>query len=184
MASKEQKQLDTQLWGLLVAEGVVAILAGLALLLWPAASVVIMVALFGVFVLVWGIVELVKGLLSIGKVSTWWLHLIFSVLVIALGVFLLRNLEITIAAFILLIGFTFIARGIVDILVGFFSKDKEVRENRALIIVMGVLGLVSGVAVLAFPVATGLAFIWVTGLYAILLGALTLVYAGRTQPVK
>jgi len=184
MASKEQKQLETQLWGLGVAEGVVAILAGLALLLWPVASVVVIVSLFAVFVLVWGIVELVKSLLSIGRVSTWWLQFIFSLLVMALGVYLLRNLHISIAAFILLIGFTFISRGIIDLLVGFFSKDNEVRDNRGLFIIMGVLGLVSGVAVLVYPVATGLAFIWVAGLYAILIGSLTLVLSGKTQPAR
>lgn len=182
MASKEQQQLSRQLWGLAVAEGVVAILAGLALLLWPGASLVILVVLFGVFVLVWGIVELVKSLLGMGKVSGWWIQLIFSVLVIGLGVFLLRNIEISIATFILLIGFTFIARGIVDLFFGFFSKEKEVRENRAILVTMGVIGIVAGIFVFAQPVASGLAFIWVVGLYAILEGALTLAYAMKTQP--
>lgn len=182
MASKEERQLSKQLWGLLVAEGVVAILAGLALLLWPGATLVILIVLFGVFVLVWGIVELVKSLLSIGKIGTWWIQLIFSLLVIGLGVFLLRNVGITIAVFILLIGFTFIARGLMDILIGFFSKEKEVRENRILFFVMGIIGIVAGVLVFAQPVSSGLVFIWVVGLYAILQGALTLAYALKTQP--
>ena len=182
MASKEERQLSKQLWGLLVAEGVVAILAGLALLLWPGASLVILIVLFGVFVLIWGIVELVKSLLSMGKVGTWWLSLIFSLLVIGLGVFLLRNVDITIAVFILLIGFTFVARGLMDILIGFFGKEKEVRENRMLFFIMGIIGVVAGIVVFSQPVASGLVFIWVVGLYAILQGALTLAYALKTQP--
>jgi len=135
MATKEVSQLATQTWGLVVAEGVLAILAGIAMLFWPGATAVLLVVLFGIFVLVWGVVDLIRSLLGIGKVSTWWLELIFSVLTIGLGVFLLRNTEISLAIFILLIGFIFILRGVVDLLTAFFSRDADVKEARALFVV-------------------------------------------------
>lgn len=182
MASREVKQLSTQLWGLAVTEGVLAILAGVALLFWPSATAVLLVSLFGLFVLVWGIVELVKSLLSLGNRQGWWVGLILSVLLIALGVYLLRNVGVALSAFILLIGFTFIVRGLFDILTGFFGRHESVVQNRGLHVVLGVIGLVAGVVTLVQPVASGLAFIWVAGVYALVYGVFTIALAMKTQP--
>jgi uncharacterized membrane protein HdeD (DUF308 family) len=183
MASKEVTQLATQMWGLVVAQGVLAVLAGIAMLFWPGATAVLLIVIFGIFVLVWGIVALVHSLLGIGKVGTWWLELIFSILTIGLGVYLLRNMDVGLAAFILLVGFTFIVRGIVDIFTGFFSKEKDVKEARALYVITGILGLVSGVIVLAQPVASGLLFIWIVGLYLVLQGSMVIAIALRARAV-
>ena len=182
MASREQNQLSTQLWGLAVTEGVLAILAGVALLFWPAASAVLLVTLFGLFVLIWGIVELVQSLLGLGRRQGWWVQLILSVLLLGLGVFLLRNLGISLAIFILLIGYTFIIRGLFDILTGLFSKHESVVQNKGLLIVLGVIGIAAGIVTLVQPVASGLAFIWVAGVYALIFGVFTIVFAMKNQP--
>lgn len=179
--AKNESHLLSDMWGFVVAQGVLAIFAGLAMLFWPGLTAVILVTLFGIFVLAWGIVDLIQSLLGIGKNSTWWLELAFSVLTIGLGVFLLRNTELSLAIFIMLIGFTFIIRGAIDLLTAFFSKDKDVKDSRVLFIVTGILGLVSGVIVLSQPVASGLAFIWIVGLYTVLQGSLVIAIALRAR---
>jgi len=181
MASKDATQLATQSWGLVVTQGVLAILAGIAMLFWPGVTAVLLVGIFGIFVPIWGVIDLIRSLLGIGKVSTWWLELIFSVLIIGLGVFLLRNTELSLAIFILLVGFTFIIRGVVDLLTAFFSKDQEVKEARSLFVAVGIIGVVSGIIVLSQPVASGLAFIWIVGLYTILHGSLVISIALRAR---
>lgn len=180
MASKDA-QLATQMWGLVVAQGVLAILAGFAMLFWPGVTAVLLVVIFGIFVLVWGVVDLIRSLLGIGKVSTWWLELAFSILTIGLGVFLLRNTAVSLAIFILLIGFTFIIRGVIDLLIAFFSKDQDVKDARSLFVITGILGLVSGIIVLSQPVASGLAFIWIVGLYTVLQGSMVIAIALRAR---
>lgn len=182
MASREVQQLSTQLWGLAVTEGVLAILAGVALLFWPAATAVILVSLFGLFALGWGVVELVKSLLGLGNRNGWWVQLILSVLLIGLGVYLLRNTGVALATFILLVGFAFIVRGLFDILTGLFDRSSGVVNNRGLHIVLGVIGLVAGFIALAQPVASGLAFIWIAGVYALVFGVFTVALAMKTQP--
>jgi uncharacterized membrane protein HdeD (DUF308 family) len=180
MASKESVQLQNQLTGLIVAEGVFAILAGIAMLFWPGLTLVFLVVLFGIFVLVWGIVELIRSLLGMGRVKFWWLELIFSLLVIGLGVFLLRNTVISIAVVILLIGFTFIVRGIIDLLIAFFSKNED-RDIRTFLGISGVIGIIAGIIVLAQPVASGLAFVWIVGLYTIISGSVLIVRALKAR---
>jgi len=172
MASKDSLQLSSQMTGLLVSEGVLAILAGIAMLFWPGLTLVFLIVIFGIYILVWGIIELIRSLLSIGKTGTWWLELIFSVLLIGLGVFLLRNTLITLALVILLVGFTFIVRGLIDLLMAFFSQDRQVKEDRTFLIISGIIGLVAGVITLSQPIASGIAFVWIVGLYAVLSGSL------------
>jgi uncharacterized membrane protein HdeD (DUF308 family) len=181
MASKDANQLATQLWSLAIAQGVLAVLFGIASLFWPGATLVLLVILFGIFVLVWGIVDLIRSLVTIGKNNTWWLEMLFSILVIGLGVFLLRNTLVSIGVFITLVGFTFVLRGVIDLLTAFFSKEKDVAEARSLYFVTGLLGLVAGIIVLSQPVASGLAFIWIVGLYAVLQGALTIAISLRVR---
>jgi uncharacterized membrane protein HdeD (DUF308 family) len=177
MASKEEIKLAEQMWALVVAEGVAAVLFGIAMLFWPGASLVILVVLFGIFVLVWGIMNLIHSILSIGKMGTWWIELIFSVLAVGLGVYLLRNPGVTLALFIVLIGCTFIIRGVIDLVLAFFSDNVKVKGTRALHVVTGILGVVAGIFVFSQPVASGVAFIWVVGLYAVLEGALLIAIA-------
>ena len=182
MASREVSQLSSQLWGLVVTEGVLAVLAGIALLFWPTASAVLLVVLFGLFVLIWGVVGSIRSLVSVGRTQGWWVHLILSVLLVGLGVYLLRNVGLSLALFILLIGFTFIVRGLFDVLTALFSREQSTTENKALLIVLGLLGLVAGIVTLVQPVASGLAFIWIAGVYALIYGVFTLAFAIKAQP--
>lgn len=181
MAKKPSTNLSRPLVGMVVAQGVIAILFGLAALFWPEATTRIIAMLFGVFVLIWGITTLVQSLISIGKVSLWWLELVFGVLLLGLGVYLVRNPEVTLAWLILFVGFTFAIRGAFDLVQGFFSKDAQVVENKWLYIISAVISLLAGVIVLAHPVASGLAFVWVIGLYAIIQGIVSIVLANKFQ---
>lgn len=182
MASKEVQQVSVQLWGLAVTEGVLAILAGVALLFWPAATAVLLVSLFGLFVLIWGIVGSVRSLLGINFLRGWWVHLILSVVLVGLGVYLLRHVDVALATFILLIGFTFIVRGLFDILTGLFSDHRDAVENKSLMVVLGAFGLLAGALTLMQPTASGLAFIWIAGVYALIFGIFTIVFAMKSQP--
>lgn len=181
------KTIDTtknQIWGMIAAQGVLAVLAGIAMLFWPGLTLVLLVVLFGIFVLVWGIVNLIRSVLDIGSSPLWWLELLFSVLTVGLGVFLLRNTALAIEVFILLIGFTFILRGVIDLVTAFFTNDEEVREVRSLFIATGLIGVIAGILVLVQPVASGIAFVWVVGLYTILNGSLLVALALKRQSLR
>ncbi len=181
MAKNEIAALRNSFAGLLVAQGVLTVLFGIAALFWPGLTTVIFISLFGVFVLVWGIIALVSSFLGIGRRNLWWLELIFSLLLVSLGVYLLQHPAITAEVLVLLVGFTFVVRGLVDVVSAFFSKDREVVDNKWLFVFGGVLGVVLGVVVLAYPVVSGLAFVWAVGLYAVLYGALTIALAFKVR---
>ncbi len=181
---KKQDELSSSIVGLVVAQGVIGVLFGIAALFWPETTVRIFAVLFGAFVLVWGITVLIQSLFNMSKWHLWWLELIFGVLILGLGVFLVRSPEVTLAWLILMIGFTFIARGIVDVIEAFFSKDTAVKSSRLLYILSGLVSFAAGVIVLLHPATTGLAFIWIVGLYAIIEGVILIVLAKRFRELS
>lgn len=179
MTKKQNSAPEGSLVGLVVAQGVALVLFGLAALFWPGVTVSVFAVLFGAFVLVWGITLLIQSLFNISKWHLWWLELIFGILILGLGVFLVRNPEVTLAWLILLIGFTFIVRGVVDVIEAFFSKDAIIKDSRWIYVVSSIISLLAGVIVLTYPAASGLAFVWVVGLYAIIEGIILVVLANK-----
>lgn len=180
MAKNEATVLERRLWGLGIAQGVLAILFGVLALFWPSLTVALFIILFGVFVLIWGIVGTIVGLATLGANKFWWLEILFSVLAIGLAVYVLRNPVETAAVFVVLMGLTFLVRGVVDLLEGLFDGDRT-GDSRVFSGLVGVLGILAGVVTLLYPVSAGVAVVWVIGLYAVLYGALAIGFAFRAQ---
>lgn len=156
--------------------GVAAILFGVAAVFWPQITLVTLLYLFAAFVLVSGIFALFEGIFSIGnKGSSWFLRLLIGVLQIGVGVYLLRHPHVTFATFILLIGFTLIFRGVFDLVTAF--TEKLTATGRTLMMIGGAISLIVGVVVLFQPAASGVAFVWLVGLYALITGPITIALA-------
>lgn len=180
MAKNEQSLLERQLWGLAIGQGVLAILFGVVALFWPGLTVALLIVFFSVFVLVWGVVGVITSLASIGSEKFWWLELAFSILAVGLAVYMLRNPVATAAIFVLYMGLTFLVRGLVDLLEGFFDRDRT-GDARVFSVVAGIIGILAGVVTLLHPVSAGVAVVWVVGLYGVLYGSLLIAFALRAQ---
>lgn len=167
--------LVNELWWLILIQSLLAIFFGLAAVFWPGLTLVTLVYLFSAFVLAWGIIEIVHGLMSMSRRDTWWLTLLFGILALIVGVYLVRHPAVSFVTFIVLIGVTLIVRGVFDT-VGAFM-DRSPAAHRALLLISGLAAIVAGIILLAQPVAGGVAFVWILGLYALLFGALTMVIA-------
>ncbi len=180
MAKNDDSSVAKQLLGLVIAQGVLAILFGVVALFLPGLTVALLLLFFGIFVLVWGIVTLIVSLSRIGSFKFWWLELLFSLLAIGLAVYVLRNPADTALFFVVVIGLTFLVRGLIDLLQGLFGKEDD-KDTRIFHSIVGVLGVVAGIIALVHPVSAGVAVVWVVGLYAVLYGALTIAFAFKAQ---
>ena len=158
------------MWWLMAVAGVLTVLFGLATLFWPGLTLVVFVYLFSAYVLAWGVVSLVSGFMQLGRQEAfWWLALIVGVLLLGVGVYLVRHPAASFATVILLVGFTFIFHGVADIVKGLFTSDAS-SKRRTFSVLGGALGVVAGAFILTQPVSGGVAFVWIIGLYALLLG--------------
>lgn len=164
-----------ELWWLTLMQSILAIFFGIAAIFWPGLTLVTLVYLFSAFVLVWGIIEIVHALMSIGRRDSWWLTLVFGLVGLVVGVYLVRNPSVSFATLILLIGATFIVRGLFDI-IGTFLDRRSV-THRILLLVIGIAGVIAGIITLLQPAIGGVAFVWILGLYALIFGIVSFTIA-------
>lgn len=153
----------------LVLQGVLAILFGLVAVFWPGMTAVTLIYLFSAFLVIDGIVVLILGLLSMAKFGKAMLLILLGLLELGIGLYLINNPLVTFATLILILGFSLILRGLFNVVGAFVHKDHSY-SWRMLNGILGVLGVVVGVIVLFWPVASGLAFVWLLGLYALIAG--------------
>lgn len=163
-------------WGTLLVRGVIVTLFGIAAVFWPAITLTTLVYLFSAFILASGLVGLVTGVASRDEaLTTRVLTLVLSVLQIGVGVYLLRHPAVSFATLVLLIGFTLIIQGVFDVVAGLFTGEGA--TNKLLTIVVGALSVLAGIVVLFQPAASGVAFVWILGLYALVSGPLLVAMA-------
>ena len=160
---------------LFATQGVFAILFGLVAIFWPDTTIKIFAMLFGAFALLWGVILTVQSLAGIGRLSLWWLELLFGIGGIALGTYLLKNPEVTMQGIILVIGISFILRGIIDFSQAMFSREYLVRQNPWVYAINSFVALLAGVIIVLFPWSSAVAFTWVVGAYAIFMGIMLFV---------
>jgi uncharacterized membrane protein HdeD (DUF308 family) len=157
-----------RLWWLGILQGTLAIFFGITAIFWPTLTLVTLVYLFSAFVLGWALAEIILALMSINARGTWWITLLFGIIGLGVGIYLVRHPSVSFATFILVVGLTLIARGIFDIIMAFI--DRLPTTSKTLFIIMGAASVVAGAIILRQPVAGGIAFVWVLGLWALVFG--------------
>lgn len=163
----ERRALETNWWALTI-RGILSILFGIAAIFWPHLTLATLVLLFAAWVLVDGIVRAVAGLVGIGHNRHWFLTLVMGILELGVGVYLIRHPHVTFATLILLIAFTLIIVGVVEIVAAFTNLESATFKTLA--IIWGIVAVLAGIVLLFQPETAGVAFVWILGLYALITG--------------
>ena len=95
--------------------GIVAILAGLVLVVRPGASVVVLLIALGFWFIITGVGDLVRGITQPGQR---WISILLGLIGIAAGVIVLGDPDIGLRTLAILAGILFIVRGVVEMAVG------------------------------------------------------------------
>ena len=159
------ERLGNLWWGFLL-KGILAVLFAIAAMFWPQLTLSLLIALFGAYLVVDGVVSLIA---SFGNER--WARYVFQGLV-SLGAGLITFLwpGLTALSLILLIGAWAIARGIADI-VAAIEIRKEV-EGEWVLVVAGLASIAFGLLVILRPGAGALGLVWVISFFATMLGIL------------
>ncbi|NUO56297.1 MAG: hypothetical protein HOV71_16595 [Hamadaea sp.] len=156
--------------------GVVAILLGIVLLIWPDRTLLVLAALLGIWLVILGIVRLADALTGreLGGASRGFSALAGVIYVIA-GIVVLANLHASLKFIALLIGLIWIFSGVSEIISGF----TRVRGRGAKIgaILLGLINVALGVVVLFWPGITLIVLVWITAIWLIIIGLVQLYIA-------
>lgn len=166
-------------WGLHLVNGAVMVLIGIAALVWPGASLLVLSWLFAITLLVNGIVQILK---SIADSDAGGGHRVLFGLLGALsllaGVLCLRSPLHTLAAIALLVGSWWIVSGVLTLIAAVGGATPGSRGWSA---VLGVLSVIAGFVVLLQP-GMSLALLEITlAVTLIVLGIVVVIDAIRTR---
>ncbi len=166
-------------WPNVLVRGLAALVFGLAVLFWPAISLLTLVYLFGAFVLVEGIAAAASGLQR--PEGRQWGLIVVGIIGVIAGIATFIWPGITGLILLYLIGFWAITVGIVQIIDGVRLR-REI-EGEWLLILTGIAALFFGLIVVVSPGAGALAVTFLIGFFALVYGILQIAFAFRLRSI-
>jgi uncharacterized membrane protein HdeD (DUF308 family) len=166
-------------WWLLLLRGIAAIVFGVLAFIWPGVTLALLVLLYGAFALVDGAFALAAAIMGKAGIGPrWWLAIV-GLLGIGAGVLTFLWPGITALVLLVFIAAWSIMSGIFQI-IGAIQLRKEI-DNEWLLVVAGLISVVFGILLLAWPASGLLALVWLIGAYAVLYGAVLVGLALRLR---
>ncbi len=156
--------------------GVVALIVGLLILIWPGKTAVVVTAMIAIYAIIGGLVYAGLGIFSKamggwGRVG----HIVLGVLFILAGIIAFANLgltAVTLAIFLgVLVGIMWIVEGVVSL------TNLGGAASRGWTIFFAILSIIAGVILLFSPLWGAIVLWWLLGISLVVLGILQILRA-------
>jgi uncharacterized membrane protein HdeD (DUF308 family) len=169
-----------RLWKWKLVAGLLAILLGALMLVWPGPSILVAATLFGVYLLLSGMVELFLAFTLPRSAGTRVMLFISGALSLVLAILSFRHFGDGYAVLLLSlwIGIGFIFQGVTGVAVGIGESELP---GRGWYVVAGVISVVAGLAVLVWPFESIAVLTLATGIWLVLIGITQVVQAFQTR---
>lgn len=169
MAKSKSAMVDKSYF---IWQGVFSVLVGIIILVWPGLSLVTLTLFISIWLLIAGVVNMIDGIASIKREGWGWLvSLLIGILQIGVGAYLVQRPAVTALTVITLVALVFVLQGL-GLFMRTFLATSISGGQRTLSLVFAVLSFVAGVWLWRYPVQSGLAFVWLIGLYTITAGVI------------
>jgi uncharacterized membrane protein HdeD (DUF308 family) len=172
--------LGRVVWWMVLLRGILAVLLGLFALFAPASALLALVLVFGAYAIVDGVVALVAGVRHRRSEKHWIWHIVVGIVSIIAGIIAFAWPGVTVLAILFVIAFWSIAGGIAEI-VQSFAMRRQGSSSWGWMLAAGVLGVLFGVLLIAWPGAGLLTLLWLLAVYAIVVGVILVVVAVRLR---
>lgn len=159
--------------------GVLTVLTGVAILVWPHASLVLVAWLVGITLLVNGVVQILTSIVDTDAPGG--RRVVFGVLgalSLLVGLLCLRSPTHTIAALALLVGSWWIVSGVLTVVA---AVSGTTESSRGWVAVLGVLSVLAGAVVLLVPRLSLATMVLTLGAVLIVLGIVMAIDAMRLR---
>lgn len=171
MVKSSTAELQSMTGKLFITRGIISVIFGIIALVWPGITLVSFGVLLSIWLLVIGATGLVSSVLNRHETNHWVFGMILGFLQLGIGAYLVQRPGISVATIVVLLAITLIAEGVIELVVAFIGDETE---NRVLAVIGGLLAITAGIAIWRYPVTGSLAFVWVLGLYSLIIGSFTI----------
>jgi uncharacterized membrane protein HdeD (DUF308 family) len=152
-------------WSTVLFVGIVTIVLGIVVLVWPQETLVVLAVLFGIQLLLFGLFRLIHAFSD--DVSSRGLLGFVGLLAMIAGVIILRHPFDSVAVLATILGVVWIVAGSVDVIGALADSTIGHRWMQG---IAGLLSVAAGIIVVAWPEPTITVIAWIGGLYLVIFG--------------
>jgi uncharacterized membrane protein HdeD (DUF308 family) len=176
---KQMAAVLARRWWLLLLRGLVAIAFGVLITLQPAITLKVLVLLFGIYVLVDGILGVWLAISGRGWLERGWVLLLWGLVGIGVGILTFLRPNITALALLFYIAIWAVAAGVLEIAAAI--RLRKEMKGEWILILGGLATVAFGVLLMAWPTEGALAVLWLIATYGISFGVLLVILAIRAR---
>ncbi|MFD4430023.1 HdeD family acid-resistance protein [Nocardia sp. NPDC058497] len=166
--------LAKKTWQTILVTGLLAVVLGIIVLVWPGPSLLVAGILFGIYMVVSGIFQLIAAFTHLPSTSFRVLSFISGVLSLIIGVFCFRDDFASIVLLGLFIGISWLFRGIAIL---FAALSEKGVPGRGWQIFYGIISAIAGVVLIVWPISSLTTLTLVVGIFLIVIGIMEIITA-------
>ncbi|HVP20842.1 MAG TPA: HdeD family acid-resistance protein [Anaerolineaceae bacterium] len=169
-------------WWLVALRGLLAVICGILALIWPKPTLLFLVLLFGSYMLVDGIFTVITGIAARGSFKSWWAVLLEGMAGILIGLLTFIWPNTTALVLLYLIAAWAMITGIFEIMAAI--EFRSVIDGEWAMIFSGILSILFGVLLIAFPSAGAVGLLSLFAIYTIVSGILLMILSMRLRRLR
>ena len=158
------------MWRLPLAIGVLQVLFGIVVLVWPSITVATVAILIGLNLVIGGVLRLVMAVVD-DRVEGRVLLALWSVLSVLAGIVIMRSPQQSVAVMVLVLGAFWVTWGLIE---GVVALTPSARGARGPMLVEAALAIGAGGILLLWPAPSLRVLVWIAGLGLVLIGTLVI----------
>ncbi|MPY64790.1 HdeD family acid-resistance protein [Streptomyces spongiae] len=170
--------LSRTAWQAVMLAGVTSLVLGALVLAWPGASLLAAGVLFGLYLLVSGVLQLASAFGTHTTTSLRVMAFVSGALSVLLGLFCFRDAMRSVLLLALWVGIGWLFRGLTQTLAAASDRTMPARDRQ---ILLGVVGFLAGVVLIVFPFESVAVLTLVSGCLLIVVGVAEIVTAVRIR---
>jgi uncharacterized membrane protein HdeD (DUF308 family) len=153
-------------WSTVLFVGVVTIVLGIVVLVWPQETLVVLAVLFGIQLVLFGLFRLIHAFSDDASGSRGLLGFV-GILGMIAGIVILRHPFESVAVLATILGVVWIVMGAIDVVGALADSTIGHRWMQG---IAGLLSVAAGIIVVAWPEPTITVIAWIGGLYLVIFG--------------
>jgi uncharacterized membrane protein HdeD (DUF308 family) len=162
-------------WQFLLILGLAAVAVGIIALVWPGQTLAVIGILFGIYLLISGVMEIVAAFGSHISAGMRVLNIVVGALSIVLGLFCFRGSLESVLLLSLWIGIGFLMWGVATIVSA--ASAPSGTPGRGWAVFLGAMTLIGGIIVISWPIGSIVTLAIFTGIWLIVVGVMEIVRA-------
>ncbi len=170
-------------WWAVMLRGLIMVVFGIILLAWPDKSVTVVLRIFGIIILAYGIVVLIQALMARSREGEPFVApLAGAIVAIVAGIITLAWPSATGLVVLYIVAIWAIVTGVIEIAAAFTFP---VRDWPVWVLGLGgIISIAIGILLISFPSSGIVGLAWVIGIYALVVGALLSVVGLKMRSLK